>query len=233
MEQMGASGEFYSFFDKAKRKRIYNAIFEAYYSDLKKEIIFDTNRLWTARMHQLEEVFEDYKIICLVRNPAWIMDSFEKIYRENPFDYSKMFNANNRLTVYSRCESLLNGILGLSLTALKEAFYGEYSKRLLLVDYDVLSKFPVKTLQLLYEFLNIEHFPHDFNNVKYSNPEFDFSIGVNGLHQIAQKVEFKKRRSILPPDLFEKYNELAFWQDLSASSASVISPKQLNQTIDK
>lgn len=226
LEQIGAGSEFYSFFDEKKRKTICSAIFDAYYEDIDREIVFDTNRLWTARMHQLVELFDDFKMVCLVRDPAWIMDSFEKIYRKNPFDYSRMFSAGNRATVYTRCESLLNGMVGISLTALKEAFYGEYSDRLLLVDYDLLASFPEKTMQLIYEFTGTVPYTHDFKNVDYSNDEFDYSLGVKGLHTIAKKVEFKQRRSILPPDLFQKYNEMAFWKDTSGSSANVIASKE-------
>lgn len=225
LEQIGAGGEFYSFFDERKRKSICNSIFNAYYEDNTKEVIFDTNRMWTARLHQLVELNENFKVICLVRNPAWIMDSFEKIYRKNPFDYSKMFSAGNRVTVYSRCESLLSGVVGMAFTALKEAFYGEYSDKLLLVDYDILAKHPEKTIKLIYDFLDIECFQHDFDNVEYSHDEFDNTLGVKGLHTVKNKVEFKSRRSILPPDLFEKYSEMAFWNDSAGSSASVITPK--------
>ncbi|WP_442795367.1 sulfotransferase family protein [Pelobium manganitolerans] len=225
LEQTGAGSEFYSFFDEQKRKNICKALFNAYYQDNPKEIIFDTNRLWTARMHQLVELFDDFKIICLVRDPAWIMDSFEKIYRKNPFDYSKMFSAGNRTTVYSRCESLLNSVVGVPLTALKEAFYGEYSDRLLVVDYELLSRFPEKTLKLIYEFTRTKPYAHDFENVEFSHDEFDYTLGVKGLHTVARKVEFKQRRSILPPDLFQKYQELAFWKDTAGSAANVIAPK--------
>ena len=104
LEQMGAGSEFYSFFDEAKRKRICKAIFEAYYADqTDRDVIFDTSRIWTARMHQLVELFDGFRMICCVRNPAWVMDSFEVIYRKNPFDYSRMFNAGSRQTVYTRC----------------------------------------------------------------------------------------------------------------------------------
>ncbi|MEN9304305.1 MAG: hypothetical protein RL264_2734 [Bacteroidota bacterium] len=226
LEQIGAGSEFYSFFDDKKRIDLCNAIFNSYYKDVDNEVIFDTSRIWTAKMHQLEELFDDFKVICLVRNPAWIMDSFEKIYRKNPFDYSKMFNAGTRLTVYSRCESLINGVVGLPLTALKEAFYGEYSNRLLLVDYDLLAQFPKKTLQLVYQFLDLPYFEHDFDNVEYSHDEFDYSIGVKGLHSVKRKVEFTQRKSILPPDLFQKYAEMAFWNDTAGSNANVISPKK-------
>ncbi len=225
LELTGAGSEFYSFFTEAKRIGISRAILEAYYADVDESVIFDTNRIWTARLHQLVELYDNFKVICLVRNPAWVMDSFEKIYRKNPFNYSKMFAAGDRVTVYSRCESLLSGPVGLGLTALKEAFYGEYSERLLLIDYDLLAKFPDKTLRLLYEFLGIEYFDHDFGNVEYSHDEFDYTLGIKGLHTVQRKVEFKERRSILPPDLFDKYSEMAFWTDTAGSAASVIGPK--------
>jgi sulfotransferase len=232
LEQIGAGSEFYSFFDEEKRKKMCTAIFNAYYNDQdQKEVIFDTNRMWTAKMHQLVELFEDFKIICLVRDPAWVMDSFEQIYRKNPFNYSKMFAPGNRHTVYSRCETMVNGgIVGASWSALKEAYYGDYSDRLLLVDYDLLSMHPQRTLDLVYEFLGERKFQHDFENVEFSHDEFDYTIGVKGLHTVKKKVEYKTRRSILPPDLFNKYSEMAFWKDTDGTAASVIAPKAVDIT---
>ena len=228
LEQMGANSESYSFFDEAKRKRICKSLFDAYYADKEQEIIFDTNRQWTARLHQLVELFDDFKVICCVRNPAWIMDSFESIHRKNPFDYSRMFNAASRQTVYSRCDSLINGggTVGSAWTALKEAYYGEFSDRLLLVDYDLLTQHPARTLELIYRFIDEPAFDHDFNNVDYEENEFDQKLGVKGLHTVKKKVEFKARRSILPPDLFVKYQEMDFWQDATGTAANIIASKK-------
>lgn len=226
LEQIGAGSEFYSFFDENKRQQMCHAIFRAYYTDqIQKEVVFDTNRMWSARLHQLTELHDDFKVICLVRNPAWIMDSFEKIYRKNPFNYSKMFAPGNRHTVYSRCESMVNGIVGSAWSALKEAYYGEHSEKLLLVDYDLLAIHPKKALSLIYDFIGEPHFEHDFDNVEFSHDEFDYTIGVKGLHAVKRKVEYKTRKSILPPDLFKKYSEMAFWKDTSGTAASVIAPK--------
>lgn len=224
LEQMGANSESYSFFDENKRKAISKALFQAYYSDTPHPVIFDTNRQWTARLHQLVELFDDFKVICCVRNPAWVMDSFEKIYRKNPFDYSRMFSPATRQTVYSRCESLIssNGTVGGAWTALKEAYYGEYSDRLLLVDYDLLTQKPARTMELIYQFLGEPFFTHDFEQVDYNESEFDQQLGVKGLHQVRKKVEFKARRSILPPDLFVKYQQMDFWLDTTASAAHCI-----------
>jgi len=228
LEQMGAGSESYSFFDEKKRKVICRALIDAYYEDKNHPIVFDTNRLWTARLHQLVELVDDFKVICCVRNPAWIMDSFEMIYRKNPFDYSRMFNAASRQTVYSRCEALINagGAVGSAWTALKEAYYGEFSDRLLLVDYDLLTQHPVRTLELIYRFIGEPQFDHDFDNVDYAENEFDQNLGVKGLHSVKKKVEYKSRRSILPPDLFVKYQEMDFWQDQASTAANIIASKK-------
>ena len=225
LEQTGASSEFYSFFDTARRKAICRALFDAYYYDKKQhEVVFDTNRHWTARLHQLVELFGDFKMICCVRNPAWIMDSFERIYRKNPFDYSRMFSPGSRLTVYTRCETMMNasGTVGSAWTALKEAYYGEFSGKLLLIEYDLLTQYPQRTLQLVYRFLDEPAFEHDFDNVEYEEGEFDQALGVKDLHTIRRKVEFKPRRSVLPPELFQKYGEMDFWKDTKGTVASYI-----------
>ncbi|WP_250459552.1 sulfotransferase family protein [Microbulbifer litoralis] len=239
LEQMGAGSEFYTFFDDERRKRICRALFDAYYSDTAAteeavpNVIFDTNRLWTARLHQLVELFDDFKVICCVRNPAWIMDSFEVIYRKNPFDYSRMFNAGSRQTVYSRCEALMGGsTVGSAWMALKEAYYGEYSDKLLLVDYDLLTQHPGKTLELIYRFLGEAAFTHNFDDIDYEDGEFDYKLGVKGLHSVRKKVEFRPRRTILPPDLFAKYQDMDFWRDNTGTAANIIA-KQQNKIREK
>lgn len=229
LEQIGAGSEFYSFFDEIKRKAICRSLFDAYYQDkADKQILFDTNRIWTARLHQLVELYDDFKVICCVRNPAWIMDSFERIYRKNPFDYSRMYSAASRMTVYSRCESQISagGTVGGAWTALKEAYYGELSERLLLVDYDLLTQHPARTMELLYQFLGEPEYAHDFDNVKYQEEAFDSTLGVKDLHTVKRKVEFVPRRSILPPDMFARFKDMDFWQDSTGTAANIIAPKK-------
>lgn len=225
LEQVSAGSEFYSFFNDYKRKSMCRSLFNSYYQEnAEKQAIFDTNRIWTARMHQLNELFDDYKMICCVRNPAWIMDSFERIYRKNPFDYSRIYTPQSRMTVYSRCEAIaaMNGLFGSAWTALKEAYYGEYSDKLLLVDYDVLTQHPQKSMQLIYQFLAETPYEHDVDNVDYREEQFDLSLGAKDLHTVKTKVEFTARRSILPPELYSKYSDMAFWLDNQGTEASFI-----------
>lgn len=228
LEQMGAGSESYAFFDQARRKAICRALIDAYYEGNARPVVFDTNRQWTARMYQLAELVEGFKVICCVRNPAWVMDSFECIHRRNPFDYSRMYTAAMRQTVYTRCESMMSagGAVGAAWTALKEAYYGEFSDRLLLVDYDLLTQHPQRTLELIYGFIGEPWFAHDFDHVEYSENEFDQNLGAPGLHDVKKKVAFQPRRSILPPDLFAKYQDMDFWQDQTGTRAHIIASKK-------
>ena len=73
---------------------------------------------------------------------------------------------------------------------------------------------PADVFKLIYEFLGEKPFEHDFNNVEYDAPEFDAQLGLDGLHRVHPKVKPQPRKTILPPDLFERYAQLAFWRDL-------------------
>ncbi len=68
-------------------------------------------------------------------------------------------------------------------------------------------------------------FRSDFDNLAYDAPAFDQALGVAGLHKVKPKVALESRHTILPPDLFEKYAQLSFWNDGTASAANVIRMK--------
>ena len=129
-------------------------------------------------------------------------------------------------TVYSRVETLAqrNRLVGFAWSALKDAYYGEHAKSLLLVEYELLAKVPDKVLRLVYDFLGEPWFEHDLERIEYDAPEFDEALGLKGLHKVRPRVSLEPRRSILPPDLFEQYAKLSFWQDANNSEASVIRP---------
>jgi sulfotransferase len=173
-------------------------------------------------------MFPGAKVIACVRNVAWVMDSIERRYRANPFETTRLFNDDiERNTVYSRVDTLAqrNRLVGYPWTALKEAFYGEHSASLLLLDYDLLAQAPQQVLPLIYQFLGEPMFEHDFERVQYDAPEFDEALGLHGLHHVRPRVGMQRRESILPPDLFEQNSKLSFWKDRSNSRAHVITAR--------
>ncbi len=217
------------FLDETKRRSILRAVVETYYADQGgKEVVFDTNRMWCARLPLLAELFPDARVLSCVRNVAWIMDSFERLVRRNAFEPSTLFaNAEERATVYSRTEALAHRdrVIGFAYAALKEAYYGEQSGRLLLIDYDILTEKPEACLRLIYRFIDEPWFEHDVTHVEYDEPEFDRRLGTPGLHRIFGPVRREARQTVLPPDLYQQFDALTFWDDPSGSSAWRIAPE--------
>ena len=159
-------------------------------------------------------------MLCCVRNVAWIMDSFERLVRRNAFEPSSIFaSPEERATVYSRTEALAHRdrVVGFACSALKEAYYGEHSDHLLLIDYDILTQKPEACLRLIYRFLGEEWFDHNFERVEYDEPEFDRRLGAPGLHTVSGRVRHQPRNAVLPPDLFERFDRLTFWDDPAAA----------------
>jgi sulfotransferase len=226
LQQFAAGTEFGSTITQAQRRRLVRGLFDSYYADhADKAVIFDTNRMWSAKMPALVDQFPGAKVIACVRNVAWVMDSLERRYRADPYELTRLFNdETERNTVYSRVDTLAqrNRLVGYPWAALKEAFYGEHAQALLIVDYDLLAQAPRKVIPLVYQFLQEEPFPHDYDQVHYDAPEFDAPLGVHGLHKVRPRVALQERATILPPDLFEQYSKLSFWKDASQSRSHII-----------
>ena len=214
------------FIDNEMRKRFLLSVFEAYYGNIHPhQVVFDTNRIWTTKLPALTRLYPNAKMICCVRNPAWIMDSFEVLIRDNAYELSGIFNYDTGGTVYSRVEGLggPTGLVGFAFNALREAVYGEHADRLLLVRYDSLTQNPLGTLAAIYNFVDEPLYAHDPEHIEanYEMVEFDIRLGTPGLHDVRSKVQARARATLLPPDLFSRYEAQAFWQD----------PKQLPTTV--
>lgn len=218
--QVSAGSELSTMVDQSQRARLLKGLFDSYYADVKTPVIFDTNRAWTSQLPALMTLFPEAKVICCVRDVAWVMDSLERQFRNNTFENTRLFNnPAERSTVYTRVEALANAnrLVGFPWHALREACFSDYATRVLLVEYDLVASRPADVFKLIYEFLGEKPFTHDFENVQYDAPEFDAQLGLDGLHRVHPKVEPRARQTILPPDLFERYAKLAFWRDMPTS----------------
>lgn len=204
--------------DEAQRIRLLRACFEAYYAEIHPtHVVFDTNRLWTTKMPALATLFPCSRVICCVRNPAWVVDSIERLIRHNAFEPSGIFNYEPSGTVYSRVEGLSkgDGMVGFAWSALREAVFGAERDRLLLVRYETLTANPSLVLNTIYDLIGEPPFAHDPNHIEptYDMMDFDARIGTPGLHHVRSIVRAETRRSVLPPDLFERFERDTFWND--------------------
>lgn len=215
--QVSAGTELSRMVDETQRFRILKGLFDSFYADNPAEVIFDTNRAWTAKIPEVMALYPDAKFICCVRDVAWVMDSLERQYRQKTFENTGLFgNQAERATVYTRTDALAgsNRLVGYAYQALREACWSEFAERLVIIDYDILVARPADVMKLLYDFIGEEPFEHDFEAVEYDAPAFDEQLGLDGLHRVRPKVAPAARQTILPPDVFDKFAKLAFWKDL-------------------
>jgi len=208
-----------------QRERILRAIVENYYCHhVEGGIVFDTSRIWSAHTAALARLFPEARIICCVRNPAWIVDSIERLIRRNPLLVSRMFGAEiGTANIYLRAEALMKpgGLLSWALQSLQQAWFGDEAERLIAVEYDSLTERPADTIHRLYEALGAPVFGHDFDNLEYDAPDFDARLNMPGLHRIATRVARVERQTILPPEVFNQLDS-CFWSNTDQNTRNVI-----------
>lgn len=213
------------FIDEVQKQALLRGIFFNYYHAIGAEkLVFDTNRIWCTKMPSLADHFPNAKVICCVRNISWIMDSVERLVRRNPHELSGLFGFEAGGTVYTRVNRLAmnDGLVGYALDALREAYFGAHADRLILVEYEALTRDPAHTIAELYAFLQEPPFAHDFGNVEYDAKDFDLAIGAPGLHTVRRQVSFEPRDTVLPPELFARFENDSFWDDPAHRRAPVI-----------
>lgn len=220
------------FIDDNQKRELLKGIFDSYYHAIHpQQIVFDTNRAWCSKLPTLVPLFPQAKVICCVRHVPWIMDSIERLIRENAFELSGIFGFESLNTVYTRINRLAvsDGLVGFALDALREAFWSEHADRLILIGYEALTQKPEHTLRTLYEFLGEPWFEHDFDNVEFEAEQFDLSLGTPNLHRVRRKVESIERQSVLPPELFNRFMNDAFWAvpELNTNNVPVLLPDSI------
>ena len=195
-----------------RRKNLVRHLFEGYYEDVDKEVVFNTNRAWTLLAGPIHDLFPKSKFIVCVRDINWVLDSFELAHRRNPFS-SNTVTGGLEGTVYSRADMLMDekGVVGFPYVGIKQAITGPEKHLMFILEYDQLVKNPEATMKALYNFIGEPYFKHDFDNVEASWDEYDAEIGIK-LHDVRKKVEYKPRDFILPPDILNKYAKLEVWR---------------------
>lgn len=197
-----------------RRENLIRYLFEGFYADVDKPVIFNTNRGWTYLTPLVRHVFPESKMILCVRDIAWIVDSFESAHRRNPLSTNTIFGGHSSGSVYDRANLIMeesNGVVGWPYVGIKQAITGNEKDMLMIVEYEQLCSNPEGMMRAIYNFIGEQYYEHDFNNVESSWDEYDMEIGID-LHTTRKKVEFKQRDMILPPDLRQRFNGMEVWR---------------------
>ena len=223
--QMGAAAEYAPFFDDTRRARILTGVMAGFHAPAEGQIIFDTARLWTRQMALIATLYPNARVICCVRDLPWIMDSVERLLQKNPLQTSALFDHTAGLSIATRVVSMMEqgkGFIGAPWSALREAWFGPFAARLILIRYETLAEQPAETLDRLYDLLGEPRFAHRFKAIAHEEPAYDAKLGMPGLHDVRAEVALARRPSILPPELFKQYNGASFWLDANVNPGGAV-----------
>lgn len=209
---------------EAKRLNVFQAIFNSYHLEVTQPTIIDFSRGWAGYINLLIYVLgEAPKIVVSVRDLTEILSSLELLYQNKSMNSQWPGEAQNYFlfqTAMGRCQYWMqhDQLVGLAYNRVREAIR-LHSKKLHIVHYEELCRYPESVLKDIYSFLELEPFEHDFDHVEQVTSEQDDVHGVPGLHKIRPKVESttreakKRSKKLLGREVVNKYRGPYPWSD--------------------
>jgi len=202
--------------------RIISGMLDQFYYDIDSPVIIDHCRAWTNNIERIKTyITPNPKIICPVRDVLEILTSFIDLIERNK-DQESFIDKHLRekgLPVNNdyRCEHLMSeiGIVGQSLWAQYQAFVKKDTKHLLFVEYNDLVENPNETLNKIYEFLELDSYSHDFENIYNHHRELDNEIyALKDMHYVRKEVKkvSKNPENILSDYTLNKYSKQEYWK---------------------
>jgi len=203
-----------------KLNQMLMSVIEAWYSD-EDRVVFDKSRGWSFNANLLNELYNDIKIIVTVRDLRGVFGSVEKQHRKTPmFDQA---NSPVEKTMLARADVMFSneGMIGICAIGLQDLM-ARLSSNVYVLQYEAFSIDPLTKIRELYNFLGIEHFDHDLDNIENVSEEPD----ANWLNKFPHKGEGSVQptnrgewQDFMSADmgktiqgLFPKYNELFGYQ---------------------
>lgn len=207
-------------------------VLENYYSDIDKPNIIDKSRSWSTKENfgtLLRNFPYDPKVILTVRSINEILASFMYMVHQNPQSNSFIDQEIEMLQQFYyyrhpdeiRCDHLMRpkGMIDESLYGIAYAMLEENRQFFHLVEYDDLVYKPQETMNEIYNFLGLDSFSHNFNDIKNIVPEDDKIYGLQGLHDIRPKLGHRQINIAehLSPYIINKYSGLEFWRNVDST----------------
>ena len=186
------------------------------------DYIVDKSRNWISMFETLEYIQgKKPKIIVPVRNMTQIIASFEKLYRKG-LGQSSAFNFNQNVydaaqTVEGRCSLWCDAdnMVGIAYNRVKDIISRGHKDDVLFLEFDLLTSNPTRAMELVYNYLELPYYQHNFDYVEQYTEEDDLNVhGIPDLHTIKNKVQplVDDSREILGDELYNKYSNLEIWR---------------------
>jgi sulfotransferase len=184
--------------EKGYKKYLSNGFTGFYDAITDKPYVIDKSRGWGIHYDFLNYFYPNPKIIVMVRDLRDIFCSMEKNFRKNQHKSSPIVNHSEMTgtTTPKRIDVWANSQpVGMAIERLSEIFRQGLDKHMLFVKFEDLCLYPETEITRIYEYLEVEHFEHDFDNIQQITNEDDQVYGIYGDHKIKQRLELPVSQS--------------------------------------
>ena len=153
----------------------------------------DKSRFWIYQYQFMFSVFPNIKMILNLRDLRGVVNSMEKIHHNTLcMNFQSYYDGFEKNFLHQRVDTILNEwFLKDALTSIKELVEIEPKCReqLLIFRYENLLQDPQKSMNRIYDFLELPRFEHDFDNIQDNIVHFDNMYQPYGDHKIKNKLE--------------------------------------------
>jgi sulfotransferase len=211
--------------NKKEFKKLFFSVIKEYYRNVSVPYIFDNQPGWTLDENYkmiLKYIDNNPKIIVTMRNIEDIVKSYVNVLLKNSFSQN---DAENMLLNFDKKQKspILRSIAGvLWVQFTKNTNYH-------IVDYDDLVNNPNKEIYKVYNFLDLEIYNHNYNNIVFSKPENEKFI-YKGLMEVRNKISKEKLNIYLSKNCIKEIEKIS--NLLMTSNQKNISQKDIKKIED-
>ena len=209
---------FQNYPDHKSLNNLAHHVFDLYYKDWNYKYIID-RAPWGMpdNLKRLKETRKNIKIIVLVRDIIEVLASFIRWAHKTPDSYINKFWAK---PVEEKCDMMMgkNGVIVKELIGIKYLLLPQNKGLCHMVEYNDLVEHPKRTIEGVYDYLEIPKFKHRYTNLdqfEVNGMKYDEATVGEGLHTIKTDVISKSKYdaySIMPKSIIDKYKQCNFWQ---------------------
>jgi len=199
---------------------IIRSVIQGAYEHIEKPVIIDKNRLWPRFVSWTRAAFgQRVKIICTVRSIPDIMASYVLLVEKNKpnitFIDQDLQDSGQIINNKNRCRLLMEKYIGHPYASLRMG-YNNTDADLLFVEYTDIVQRGQATLDRICDFVEIDRFTLDADDLQPMDENDQYHGGMEGLHHVRRTLEkiSPPPQDVIGHELVKMYTDmrLEFWR---------------------
>lgn len=205
---------FKNYQDHESLDNVLSSVYYNFYKDWSQDVIIDRGPAMTEGNFMLlkKHLGQPVKCIVLWRDLLDVLASFIKWFENEPTAYPNQYGKKN---IEEKLLMLMNekGSIAKELKGIQNAMKPENQKDCFFIRYEDLVTQPEPTIKGIYEFLEMDYYPHRFhslNQFTLNGLGYDDTVVGKGLHTIKTELTLEENpyKKMIPQSIIDKYGHI-------------------------